>query len=91
MATQHAHYTIDEVAKRGTELYETKIRRLVEEGNIDRFLAIDVVSGDYAVGDQRSDARAPVMQRHPDARIWIIRIGHIAAASFGGGDTREKK
>lgn len=80
MATGKTRYTIDEVAERGTELYETTIRRLVEADTIDRYLAIDVETGDYAVGDQRYDAATAVRQRHPDAQIWLIRIGHIAAA-----------
>ena len=91
MESQHVPFTIDEVAQRGTQLYETRIRRLVEAGNIDRYLAIDVNTGDYAVADRRYDAAIAVKQRHANAQIWLIRIGHIAAASFGGGDTREKR
>jgi hypothetical protein len=32
-----------------------------------------------------------LFKRNPDAQIWMIRIGHVAAESIGGGDTREKK
>lgn len=91
MATKQSRYTIDEVADRGIELYETKIRPLVEEGNLGRLLAIDVESGDYAVADQRFDAVKPLRDKNPDAQIWLLRIGHVAVESFGGGDTREKK
>lgn len=83
--------TIEEIAQRGTQLYETEIRSLVEEGNIDRFLAIDVETGEFAVADQRYDAAMMVRKMNPNAQIWGIRIGHIASASFGGGSTREKK
>jgi hypothetical protein len=83
--------SIDEVADRGTSLYETKIRPLVEAGNIGRYLAIDVDTGDYSVADMRHDAVKVLRDKNPDANIWGLRIGHIAAASFGGGDTREKK
>jgi hypothetical protein len=91
MATEKTRLTIDEVAERGTEMYETKIRRLVEGDNIDRYLAIDVETGDYAVADQRHDACKVLREKNPSAQLWGLRIGHVAAASFGGGDTREKK
>ena len=91
MQSQKAPLTIDEIAERGTELYETRIRRLVETENTDRFLAIDVETGNYAIADARFDAAKAVRAKNPDAQIWGIRIGHFASASFGGGSTREKK
>jgi hypothetical protein len=91
MATQQQRYSGDELAERGTRFYETKIRKLVEEDNIDRYLAIDVETGEFAVADQRHDAVIKLRERNPDAQIWGLRIGHIAAAKFGGGSTREKK
>jgi hypothetical protein len=91
MATQQSRYTIDEIAERGTELYETKIRPLVEADHVDRYLAIDVETGDFAVADKRHDAVMVLRGKNPAAQLWGLRIGHIAAASFGGGSTREKK
>ena len=91
MATHQARLTMDEVADRGTELYESKIRSLVEAGNDSRLLAIDVESGEYALGDTRREAVDPLKAKNPDAQIWLLRIGHVAVASIGGGDTREKK
>jgi hypothetical protein len=91
MATEQIRYTPDEVAQRGTEFYETQIRPLVETGNIDRFLAIDVETGDYAVADARYDAAKILRDKNPNAQIWGLRIGHIASAKFGGGSTRERK
>lgn len=91
MTVEHACYSVDEIAKRGTEWYETKIRRLVEAAHVDRFLAIDVATGAYAVGDQCHEAATIVRKEHPEAQIWFVRVGHVAAASYSGGDTREKK
>jgi hypothetical protein len=72
-------------------LYETKIRPLVEAGNLGRLLAIDIESGDYAVADESIDACRPLIEKNPDAQIWCLRIGHIAVDKFGFGDTREKR
>ena len=90
MATASARLTIDELTERGTEWYESKIRKLVEADHLNRFLAIDVETGAFAVGDQCHEAAAAVRKDHPNAKIWFIRIGHVAAASYSGGDTREK-
>ncbi len=91
METRQPRYSPEEIAQRGTEFYETKIRPLVEADNVDRYLAIDVETGDYAVADQRHDAAMVLKGKNPAAQLWGLRIGHIAAASFGGGSTREKK
>jgi hypothetical protein len=84
-------YSNEEAARRGTELYEKKIRPLVEAGNYGRILAIDIESGEFAVADERRDACKPLFEKNWDAEIWIVRIGHVAVESMSGGDTREKK
>ncbi len=91
MIKRQPRYSSEEFERRGTELYQTKIRPLVEAGNIGRLLCIDIESGDYALGDVGYEAAQPLIDKNPNAQIWCLRIGHIAVASFGGGDTREKK
>lgn len=90
MIIRQPRYSADEFARRGKALYESKIRRLVEAGNLGRMLAIDIESGDYAVADEGSDACTPLIEKNPDAQIWCLRIGHVASERFGGRDTREK-
>ena len=91
MSKREFRYPIEEAARRGTELYENKIRSLVAAGNDGRILAIDIETGDYAVADERYHAAMVLIGKNPDAQIWCLRIGHVAVESFGGGDTREKK
>ncbi|MBI2805759.1 MAG: hypothetical protein HYX68_12335 [Planctomycetes bacterium] len=91
MIKRQFRYSPDEAARRGTELYEAKIRPLVETGNFGRILAIDIESGEYALAEQTYDAAKALIDKNPDAQVWTLRIGHIAVEKFGGGDTREKK
>ena len=49
MAVRKPRYSGDEFARRGGALYESKIRPLVEAGNLGRILAIDIESGDYGL------------------------------------------
>lgn len=82
---------MEEFERRGTELYETKIRPLVEEGNLGRILCIDIESGDYAVADEVLDAANVLIDKNPDAQIWGLRIGYVAVTAYHGFPDREKR
>ena len=91
MFKRQRRYPMEEIARRGTELYESKIRPLVEAGNDGRILCIDIESGEYAVADEGLAASQVLIDKNPDAQIWSLRIGHIAVERFGFYDTREKR
>jgi len=82
---------MEEFERRGTELYESKIRALVEDGNLGRILCIDIESGDYAVADEGLDAAQVLIDMNPDAQIWALRIGYVAVYSYAGFPSREKR
>jgi hypothetical protein len=67
----------DEIARRGKDLYERRVRRKVEaEGaNEGRFLAIDVESGDHEIADDALGAGAGLRRRRPDATVYLMRVG----------------
>jgi hypothetical protein len=91
MLKRQRRYSSDDLARRGGELYESKIRPVVEAENIGRILCIDIESGDYALADEPREATMELIDKNPDAQIWCLRIGHIAVDKFAGGDTREKR
>jgi hypothetical protein len=91
MIKRQRRYPIDEIARRGTELYETKIRPLVQPDNDGRILAIDIESGEYAVADESLEACQVLIDKNPDAQIWSLRIGYVAVGGFGGAVSREKR
>jgi hypothetical protein len=91
MFKRQPRYSMEEVERRGTELYETKIRPLVHDRNIGRMLCIDIESGDYAVADEGLDAAQVLIDKNPDAQIWALRIGYVAVYGFGGSPEREKR
>ena len=91
MFKRKPRYSSEEFERRGTELYETKIRPLVEDGNLGRILCIDIESGDYAVADEVLDAANVLIDKNPDAQIWGLRIGYVAVTSYCGFPSREKR
>lgn len=83
-------YNRDEIARRGRELYEARVRPQVEtEPNLGKIVSIDIETGDFEVGDDTGIASSRRLRaRHPDATIWAERIGYDAAYAIGGTLTR---
>jgi len=80
----NASYTVEEIVRLGRDRYERDIRHQVEPQQDGKFLALDVETGEYAIGDEALDAVRPLRARRPDAPIYIHRIGHPAAYRLGG-------
>lgn len=72
------------VSRRGREIYESSIRSRVEPEHDGRFLALDVSSGDYEVGDEVLPTSARLKERNPEAEIYLLRVGRRAAFRLGG-------
>ena len=71
--------------ERGQSIFEAQIATRLTDENPDDFLLIDVVSGDYEVAHDETAGRAKLRTRHPDAVIYLRRVGDDAAYTVGGG------
>ena len=79
----------EETARLGKELYERDIRELVEADHHGEIVAIDVDSGEWAVGDGEFAAVDRLRDAHPGAvNVLCERVGYRALRSFGGGSLR---
>jgi hypothetical protein len=82
----------EEVARRAKQLYEDDIRQKVEiEENIGKMIIIDIETGDYEIDETGLEASHILMAKHPNARLFGIRIGYSVAISFGGNMERIDK
>ncbi|MCU0537143.1 MAG: hypothetical protein MUD14_24930, partial [Hydrococcus sp. Prado102] len=82
----------EEVARRAKQLYEGGIRQKVEtEENIGKMVIIDIETGDYEVDKTGLQASRNLSKKHPNARLFGIRIGYNVAISFGGVIERVSK
>jgi hypothetical protein len=82
----------EEVARRAKQMYEGGIRQKVEtEENIGKMVIIDIETGDYEVDKTGLQASRNLSKKHPNARLFGIRIGYNVAVSFGGGMERVSK
>ncbi|MCT7992559.1 hypothetical protein [Laspinema olomoucense] len=88
MTIRQPRYSKEEFARLGDEIYEYKVRPQVEEGNEGKIVAIDLETGDFEVDKSEIAACDRLESTHPDAQIWIVRIGSGYVRHFGGRTKR---
>ncbi|HLK56365.1 MAG TPA: hypothetical protein VKU00_07360 [Chthonomonadaceae bacterium] len=78
-----------DVGERGKRLYEQNIRSQVETPeNIGKMVIIDVETGEYGVDATGLETSRRLHAKHPDARLFGIRIGYDVADALGGAMER---
>jgi hypothetical protein len=83
MPSPQPRYSKEEHAHRGAALYEQHVRPQVEAGSQGKIVALDVDTGAYEVADDTLTASQRLLDHHPDAQIWCVRVGHPAVHRFG--------
>ncbi len=63
----------EEQKKRGEEIYNAQIRHLIADADADKFVMVDVLSGDYEVDESSTKAGLILRERRPDAVIHGMR------------------
>ncbi len=85
MSTMNSPLSIEEVTRRGDEIYERDLKEKLEATDRERLVAIDVTTGSYSLGDTVLKASASLQQEHgaDPTNIWILRIGSKAVHRLG--------
>jgi hypothetical protein len=84
MAVREPPYTKDEYARRGIEIYERSIKPVAEAGNEGKLVALDIETGDWEMDSDDFTATERLLNRKPDAQIWLQRVGFSATYRVGG-------
>ena len=71
------------IAVAGKKIYQEKIRPLMTEDDIGKFVIVDVNSGEYEIDEVASAASKRLRQRRPDSLRFGMRVGYSAAYFFG--------
>ncbi|MEO8495430.1 MAG: hypothetical protein ABI614_10185 [Planctomycetota bacterium] len=77
-------YTRSEVAARGEAIYNLKIRPKVESQYKGQYLVLDIASGEFEIDQDDLVATKRILARCPDAVLYGLRIGYLAAYRLGG-------
>ena len=64
--------SFEERERRALEIYEAKIRPLMGPADDGKFVRIDVISGDYEIGESSVDTGRALRARRPDAVMHTI-------------------
>jgi hypothetical protein len=88
MTVRTPRYGKEEFARLGDEIYESQVRQRVEEGNHGKIVAIDLETGAFEVDVSEIAACDHLEASHPNAQIWIVRIGSRHVRRFGGRTKR---
>ena len=80
----HPRYTSEEISRRAEQIYDQRIRRAVESGNIGKFLVLDIETGDYEIDENEIAAFDRAETKNPDGARYLIRIGFRSAHRLGG-------
>ena len=79
MPALQPHYSKEEFARRGQEIYDRDVRPHVKAEDEGKFAAIDIETGAYEMDEDDYTATERLLTRNPDAQIWLLRVGHRAA------------
>ena len=72
-----------EISALGKLIYRQKIRPLMTEKDIGRFVFVDVYTGEYEIAENMLDATHNLKKRVPDTRGFMIRVGYSAPIFLG--------
>ncbi|MBC8521346.1 MAG: hypothetical protein ISS94_02925 [Candidatus Syntrophoarchaeum sp.] len=73
-----ARYTTKELCSKGEKIYG-EIKEKLEPTLNNKFVAIEVDSGDYFIGNDAIEAADKARERYPGSVFFLVRIGHPAA------------
>lgn len=67
------------VVQRGQAIYDKSLRDRLEPVHVGKFVAIDVMTGDYEIDVWASGAMQRLRARNENRVTCLLRIGHAAA------------
>jgi hypothetical protein len=82
--TMIPRYSKEEFARRGNEIYDRDILPKLKPEDNGKLIAIDIETGDYELDRDLLMASDRLAVRHPDAQIWVRRVGSSYVYRFGG-------
>ncbi len=90
MTVSQPRYSKDEFARRGDAIYERDIQPHVAAEDTGKFVAIDLNTGAYEIDADELVASDRLCAQHPDAQVWLTRVGSRYARRFGAHAQRRR-
>jgi hypothetical protein len=71
-----------QIVERGKQIYDDKLRSQMERDHMGEFIVVDVLTGDYELGEDDAGASLRMLERRPSAQLYGLRIGQTVAYRF---------
>ena len=84
MPANERRYSKQEFARRGNALVETLVRPKLTAADEDKFVAIDIETGEYELDKNEMKAVGRLRQRVADPQIWLVHVTLGYLHRFGG-------
>ncbi len=88
MDTTNRRYSKEEFAQRGDALVASKVRPHLTAADADKFVAIDIETGEYELDKNEMRAAERLRKRAPDPQIWLVHVTLGYLHRFGGHGVR---
>jgi hypothetical protein len=82
MSVRQPAFLKAEFTRQGTDWYE-RLRAQIDPENASRIGAIDILTGDFSIGDDTLAAADQLLGRRPEAQTWFVRICHSGVPRYG--------
>jgi hypothetical protein len=79
MPANQARYTLDEIARRGQQIYEREVRPTLQPEDDYKFVAIDIESAAFEMDQNDYTSTERLLARCPDPQISLMRDGEPTA------------
>ena len=80
----------DEIIERGQQIYETRLREILEQGNRGDFVAVEPETERYFLGGTGGEALFAAHQAMPEKQFYLKRIGSAVTYRLGGYGNRQR-
>jgi hypothetical protein len=80
----HLRFTNEEIARRGEEIYASRLRDTLEKEHLGQIVIINVENGEYEIGVDSLAANKRALAKNPDAVLYGIRVGFAFVESISG-------
>ena len=79
----YSDYPHGSIAARGEAIYHQQLREKVESTHKGKFLTLDIETGSYEIDADEVASSMRLLDKHPDAVMYCLRIGFPAAHRIG--------
>ena len=77
---------LGEIAKKGEEWYDKKLKAELEPTHKGRFVAIEVSTGEYVLANTPESALEQAREKYPGKFFHLMRVGYPGVFGSGGAD-----